>query len=46
MSKSKTAKKNAKQKAKFKRRRMRATGEWKHINRRKQKIRLKKQGRK
>ena len=45
MSKGRSAKRKAQQKAKFKRRRMRACGDWKHLNRRKQKIRLKKQAR-
>lgn len=45
MSSGKSARRKASRKAKFKRRRMRASGEWKHLHRRKQKIRLKKQGR-
>lgn len=42
MSTGKTARKKAALRAKFKRRRMRATGMMRHIVRRKQKIRLKK----
>jgi hypothetical protein len=41
MARGKTARKKASERAKFKRRRMRATGEYAHVFRRKQKVRLK-----
>lgn len=44
MSSGKTARKKGAFRAKYKRRRLRATGLMKHIVRRKQKIRLKKKG--
>ena len=44
MSTGKTARKKGLLRAKYKRRRLRATGQMKHIVRRKQKVRLKKRG--
>ncbi len=45
MKQSKSAKRKAQRRAKYKRRRMRASGQWKRLHQRKRRIQLRKQAR-